>query len=137
MPDVPMSVATMPPQSSTRPAREPCAEFSLPGIWPGRERLRPDFRIDRRRTPRWKLHGTATLLSLGVDLGRIAELGDLDSSPWWLAGRSQTPLTVGMRVSVGFSNPMYRPSVGRIMRCERQPCGAYRIAMRFEGALCC
>lgn len=107
------------------------------GAWPGRERLRPDFRIDRRRAPRWRLHGTATLLTLGVDLGVLVELEDLDCAPWWLAGESEIPLTVGMRVSVGFSNPTCRPNVAIVMRCERARSGKYRIALRFDGALAC
>lgn len=110
----------------------------LPGFtmsWPGREQLRPDFRLERRRAMRWRLAGTATLLTLGVDLGFLVELDRLDCAPWWLAGESITPLTVGTRVSVGFSNPSCRPNPAVVMRCERLKCGRYRIAMRFEGAL--
>lgn len=117
------------------PAYNPTSMPAIPAFWPGRELLRPDFRLERRRAPRWRVSGTATLLTLGVDLGFLVELDRLDCAPWWLAGESITPLTVGTRVSVGFSNPQCRPNPAVVMRCERLKCGRYRIALRFEGAL--
>lgn len=103
--------------------------------WPGREHLQPTFRLERRRTERWRLHGTATMLSLGVDMGMLIELDHLDCAPWWLAGESITPITVGMRVSIGFSNPACRPNTAVVMRCERLRSGRYRVAVRFDGGL--
>lgn len=132
-----MSVSTLLPKNPTHSVQEYSLDPSMRAWWPGRERLRPDFRIDRRSTPRWRLHGTATLLTLGVDLGIVVELKDLDCAPWWLAGESEIPLAVGMRVSVGFSNPTCRPNLAVVMRCERARSGKYRIAVRFEGALAC
>jgi len=124
-------------ESPVRSAHEVQRAPVLPAWWPGRERLTPDFRLDRRRAPRWRVYGTTTLLALGADLGKLLELSNLDCAPWWLAGDSQTRATVGMRVSVGFSNPMCRPNAATIMRCERTPTGVYRIAMRFDGAFLC
>ena len=118
----------------TRSALEPRGNSTLPASWPGRERLRPDFRLDRRRAPRWRLYGTATLLGLGADLGTMAELANLDCAPWWLAGESESCIVVGTRVSVGFSNPSCRPNWATVMRCERSREGRYRIALRFDGA---
>lgn len=112
----------------------PMAALSIDG-WSERELLRPDFRVDRRRAPRWRVPGTATLLTLGVDLGFLVELDRLDCAPWWLAGDSITPMTVGTRVSVGFSCPSCRPNAALVMRCERQKNGRYRIALRFDGVL--
>jgi hypothetical protein len=103
--------------------------------WPGRERLAPNFRLNRRCEDRWSLRGVATLLSLGVDLGILIELDQLDCAPWWLAGNSITPIAVGTRVSIGFSNPGCRSSLAIVMRCQRTAAGfgsdRYRVAVRF------
>jgi hypothetical protein len=74
------------------------------------------------------------MLALGVDLGVLVELDALECAPWWLAGSSITPITVGTRVTIGFSHPHCRPSTAIVERCERRP-GAegYRIAVRFDG----
>lgn len=111
--------------------------MSLGTWWEGRELLRADFRMDRRRAPRWWVRGTATLLSLGADMGILIELDRLDGSPWWIAGDSITPITVGTRVSVGFSDPSGRPAIAMVMRCERQGGGRYRVALRFDGTSPC
>jgi hypothetical protein len=132
-----MPASSMLLQPPVRSAQETQRAPVLPAWWPGRERLTPDFRLDRRRSPRWRIHGTTTLLGLGVDLGKLLELSNLDCSPWWLAGDSQTRAEVGMRVSVGFSNPMCRPNAATVMRCERTASGRYRIALRFDGAFLC
>jgi hypothetical protein len=137
IPSRPMSASSMLLQPTVRSAQETQRSPALPTWWPGRERLTPDFRLDRRRAPRWRIHGTTTLLGLGVDLGKLLELSNLDCSPWWLAGDSSARTEVGMRVSVGFSNPMCRPNAGTIMRCERTHAGLYRIALRFDGAFLC
>lgn len=101
--------------------------------WPSRERLRPDFRVDRRRNPRWQVRGRATILTLGVDLGVVVELDRLDGAPWWIGGDASTPVKVGSRVSVGFSAPEGRPATGEVMRCEPKGAGWYRVAIRFDG----
>jgi len=95
------------------------------------------FRLDRRRAPRWRLFGTATLLGLGPNLGMLLELTKLDCSPWWLAGESESCIVVGTKVSVGFSNPACRPNTATVMRCECTRVGNYRIALRFDGAFLC
>lgn len=106
--------------------------------WPGRECLLTAFRVNRRSSDRWALRGTATLLSLGADLGLVVELDRLAGAPWWLAGSSITPLTVGTRVSVGFSDPCCRPGTAVVVRCERSSGRApYRIAVRFDGRSPC
>jgi hypothetical protein len=101
--------------------------------WPARERLRPNFRLNRRCTDRWDLEGEATILALGVDLGVIAELRHLDCAPWWIAGDSERPVAVGSRVCVGFSAVECRPATAEVRRCERRQGGEYRIALRFDG----
>ena len=104
-----------------------------PEGWPFVELLATDFRIERRRNPRWQVPGTASLLMLGSNLGTLVELDQLDGSPWWIGGSADVPATVGTRVSVGFSDPTARPSQGVVMRCE--PKGTrYRIAVRFDDA---
>lgn len=125
-------LATLEQRSDARHA----VGVSFDAWWPGRERLRPDFRIDRRGGCRWAVRGTATMLALGVDLGVLVELDALECAPWWLAGSSITPITVGTRVTIGFSHPHCRPSTAIVERCERRP-GAegYRIAVRFDGGL--
>ena len=102
--------------------------------WPGRGRLRSEFRLDRRTSPRWRIPGNATILSLGHELGLVVELHGLDGSPWWLAGDSITPVAENMRVSVGFSDPNGRPATGIVMRCDNFGEGRFRIAIRFDGA---
>ena len=101
--------------------------------WPQRDRLRPDFRIDRRSNPRWPVRGNASVLPLGADLGVVVELDRLDGSPWWIGGDATTPLRVGARVSVGFSAPDGRPATGSVMRCEPKSDERFRIAIRFDG----
>jgi hypothetical protein len=64
----------------------------------------------------------------------LVELDRLDCSPWWLAGDAITPITVGTRVSVGFSNPACRPGTAIVMRCERVREDAFRVALRFDGS---
>jgi|GEM_PF-1256279 len=129
-----MSASSLLQYPSTRSAEEPRGWSVLPVSWPGRERLQPDFRLERRRSQRWRLFGTATLLGLGPSLGTLLELTDLDCAPWWLAGESDSCVVVGTRVSVGFSNPACRPDTATAMRCERTRDGRFRIALRFDGA---
>jgi len=125
---VPATLSPLPTSASRGP---------LGNWWPERERLQQPFRIERRRGDRWPLHGVATLLSLGVDLGILVELDTLGCSPWWLAGRSITPIAVGTRVSVGFSDQRCRPGIAHVQRCERASDGRYRIALRFDGTALC
>lgn len=132
-----MSASSLLQYPPTRSAQDPRGYTALPASWPGRERLQPDFRLDRRRAPRWRLFGTATLLGLGPNLGMLLELTKLDCSPWWLAGESESCIVVGTKVSVGFSNPACRPNTATVMRCECTRVGNYRIAMRFDGAFLC
>ena len=116
----------------------PAGRDPLGHWWPGRERLVADFRIDRRRADRWLQWGSATLLSLGANLGLLVELENLECAPWWLSGTSETPITVGTRVSVGFSDPCSRASIAVVMRCERAGAGGrYRITARFDGTSPC
>jgi hypothetical protein len=78
----------------------------------------------------------ATILALGVDLGVVVELTALECAPWWLVGRSMTPITVGTRVTIGFSDPRCRPGSAVVERCERcVDLDEYRIALRFDGGL--
>ncbi|MEY5031919.1 MAG: hypothetical protein RL354_950 [Planctomycetota bacterium] len=82
------------------------------------------------------VRGTATMLALGVDLGVLVELDALECAPWWLAGSSSTPITVGTRVTIGFSHPDCRPSTAVVERCERRiGTEGYHIAVRFDGGL--
>ncbi len=127
----------MPAVASLPSAPSTANRGPLGAWWPGRERLEPVFRLNRRRSERWSLRGTATLLSLGADLGVLIELDRLDCAPWWLAGDSITPITVGARVSIGFSDPACRPAIAVVRRCERTPAGRYRVAVRFDGASPC
>jgi hypothetical protein len=101
--------------------------------WPGRERLRQRFRCDRREQPRWPVVGSATILTLGAELGTVVELRRLDGAPWWLGGDSSTPIAPGTKVSVGFSHPDGRPARGVVARCEGFGEGRFRIAVRFDG----
>jgi hypothetical protein len=123
-----MSALASPP-----PLIEAVPRGALGVWWPARERLRPSFRLNRRCTDRWELEGEATILTLGVDLGVIAELRNLDCAPWWIAGDSETPVAVGSRVCVGFSSIDGRPATAHVRRCERKRDGAYRIALEFDG----
>ncbi len=102
--------------------------------WPQRDELRSPFRIDRRETARWSVLGSASLLTLGHDLGRLIELHDLDGAAWWLAGVSDAPIAVGSRVSVGFSDPSARSSSATVMRCDAIRHERFRIAVQFDGA---
>lgn len=127
-----MSIAELGASPTSRLCLELAIEIDVQH-WPARERLRPDFRVERRRNPRWPVRGMATVLPLGVDLGVVVELDRLDGAPWWIGGDAVTPLRVGARVSVGFSAPEGRPATGEIMRCEPKADGRYRIAIRFDG----
>lgn len=109
------------------------ARETLGRWWPERERLAPNFRLNRRCTERWLLWGGATLLGLGVDLGQLIELEELDCAPWWIAGDSRRPVRVGTRVSIGFSHPHCRPARAVVMRCQRSSIERYRVALRFDG----
>jgi hypothetical protein len=119
----------------TNPSRESRASEWRPGVdgWPFVELLATDFRVERRRNPRWKVEGRASLLFLGSGLGKVLELDELDGSPWWIGGNSDAPAEVGTRVSVGFSDPLSRPAQGVVMRCERKG-RHFRIAVRFDEA---
>jgi len=101
-------------------------------VWPGRDRLRQRFRCDRRETPRWSVAGSATILTLGTELGTVVELTRLDGAPWWLGGDAVVPIAPGTKVSIGFSHPDGRPARGVVVRCEGFGEGRYRIAVRFE-----
>jgi hypothetical protein len=113
---------------------ERTAVLEIEAAWPGREALRDPPRLDQRRTPRWPVEGTATLLGLGGELGLLAELGRLEGAPWWLSGVGRTAVAEGTRVSVGFSAPDGRPATGTVVRCEERGFGWHRIAVRFDGA---
>jgi len=110
------------------------AESLRAAIRPARSPLSHGFRVDRRTEPRWRLEGTATLLTLGTVLGTMVELHGLEGAPWWISGVSEKPLPVGARVSIGFSDPSCRPGCGVIERCN--PCcdGGFRFAVRFVEA---
>ena len=101
--------------------------------WQGREALTRQFRIERRTQRRHPVDGTATILGLGADLGRLIELTRLDSAPWWLAGDALEPVPVGARVTVGFSRPDARPASAVVRRCQRLPSGLHRVAVEFDG----
>lgn len=115
---------------ASRPARS--VSWSVP--WHGREALLRCFRIDRRAQPRAALQGSATILGLGTEIGRIIELTRLDSAPWWVGGDALEPVPVGIRVAVGFSAAEARPASAVVRRCERQPDGSFRVALQFDGA---
>lgn len=109
--------------------------MSLPWAtpWHGREALTRRFRIERRGQRRQSVSGTATILGLGAELGRLIELTRLDSAPWWLGGDSLEPVPVGIRVTVGFSRPDARPASALVRRCEPMPNGLFRVAVEFDG----
>ena len=120
---------------------EPCAAIDLVAAtaawstpWQGRELLTRRFRIERRDRSRHPVDGTATILGLGAELGRMIELTRLDTAPWWLGGDALEPVAVGIRVSVGFSRPDARPASAVVRRCDRLPGGLHRIALEFDGA---
>lgn len=73
--------------------------------WPFAELLATDFKIDRRKSPRWPVAGHASVLGLGSGLGSLVELDELDGAPWWIGGSADAALTPGTRVTVGFSDP--------------------------------
>jgi hypothetical protein len=111
----------------------PIGRIFREATWPGRDRLRQRFRCDRRENSRWIVAGTATILTLGAELGTVVELERLDGSPWWLAGDSSVAVAPGTKVSIGFSHPDGRPARGFVARCEGFGEGRFRIAVRFEG----
>ena len=100
--------------------------------WPERSALREAFLLNRRRSDRWSVPGTASLLTLGESLGLLTDLHTLSGSPWWLAGYSATAVPAGMRVSIGFSDPAGRSASGTVMRCEGFGERQFRIALRFD-----
>jgi hypothetical protein len=101
--------------------------------WPARSNLRSAFKLDRRASERWSVEGTASVLTLGHDLGVVIELHNLDGAAWWLAGFSSAPLAVGSRVSVGFSDPSARPATATVARCEGFGEAQFRLALQFDG----
>jgi len=62
----------------------------------------------------------------------MAELDALEGGPWWLKGEAASPVDIGTRVSVGFSDPAARPANGEVTRCELCQGGRYQIAIRFR-----
>lgn len=126
-------------EPSVRPSRASVwrSEGAQAPDWPFEELLRADFRVERRRNPRWKVAGHATLLGLGPALGLMVELDELDGSPWWIGGSAISAVPEGTKVSVGFSDPNGRPAQGVVMRCEKKRDDRYRIAIRFEQSSIC
>ena len=93
------------------------------------------LRFERRQSDRWTIDGVATAFELaGEHFGRTHALRMLDYSDAGIGAISDTVMSPGTAVSIGFQSPGYPARRGTIARCL--PCGdGYRMAIVFEGRL--
>jgi hypothetical protein len=125
----------MAPSLAELPSRSRSSEWRVGADgWAFAELLATDFKVERRKSPRWSVPGHASVLGLGSGLGSLVELDQLDGAPWWIGGSADAALKPGTRVTVGFSDPSARSAQGVVMRCE--PKGArFRIAIKFDDSM--
>ncbi len=90
------------------------------------------YRFDRRQADRWPLDGVATAFEVAGDrFGRTHTMRMCDYSCSGMAAVSDTAITPGTTVSLGFQTPGYQARHGVVSRCL--PCGdGYCVAVRFE-----
>ena len=90
------------------------------------------LKFERRQSDRWPIDGVATAFQLAGDgFGQMHTLKMVDYSDGGIGAMSQTVLTPGTMVSLGFQSPGYMARRGVVHRCE--PCGdGYRVAVIFE-----
>ena len=93
------------------------------------------LRFERRQADRWSIDGVATAFELaGEHFGRTHTLRMLDYSDVGIGAVSDTVISPGTAVSIGFQSPGYIARRGTISRCI--PCGeGYRTAILFEQRL--
>jgi hypothetical protein len=91
--------------------------------------------FERRQVDRWPADGAATAFELGGDdFGSMHALRMLDFSDHGMGAFSDTVLTPGTTISIGFQAPGCIARRGDVVRCE--PCGeGYRIAVRFQARM--
>lgn len=92
----------------------------------------PPLRFERRQSDRWPQEGAATAFELaGSAFGRMHTLRMRDFSHHGMAAVSDTVISPGTSVSVGFQSPGCLARRGVVLRCL--PCGdGYEVAVCFE-----
>jgi hypothetical protein len=95
----------------------------------------PTLRFDRREFDRWPAEGAATAFELASgSFGRIHALRMRDFSDHGMAAVSDTVITPGTTVSIGFQAPGCLARRGVVLRCL--PCGhGYEIAVGYDQRL--
>lgn len=90
------------------------------------------YRFERRLADRWPLDGVATLFELAAEsFGQTHTLRTCDFSHGGMGALSDTMISPGTSVSIGFQAPGYPARHGVVARCL--PCGeGYRVAIYFE-----
>lgn len=93
------------------------------------------LKFERRSSDRWpsSLVGTAFELG-GNSFGHMHSIKVLDYSDGGLGAMSDTPLTPGSMISIGFASPGMYAKRGTVLRCV--PCGdGYRLSVQFEARM--
>ena len=93
------------------------------------------LQFERRQSDRWNVDGVATAFEVAGDgFGRTHTLRMLDCSHGGLGAVSESMITPGTTVSIGFQSPGYLARRGTVARC--MPSGdGYRLAIYFEQRL--